>query len=476
MRCSPRRSRLRGRRRHRVRQRSRRRHRAAAGQGRLSPERRQRRRRRNAIRNIRNHLSVGPVGARSSSSRTPRGVQFLLDGAKDGNGNSVRSRGAGAQGQGRRFPRLPVSRSSATRSIRSKVHRGSHARAVRRCRSVAGCSSRKASPTCVPRPIAVEATVGRSPARYRSAHNSEEHEDACKARSDRRARGGIAVAADAASAQNTAATRSRSTAQALQDGNPAELWEARGEGLWKQARGPNKVSLEHCDLGLGPGVVKGAYAQLPRYFADADRVMDLESRLVHCMVTLQGFTPEDAQAQSVRSADRKADMEALVAYVTSESRGVKMNVPHAPSEGTRGLRARREDVLLPRRPARLRVRHLPRRGQPAHPPAGPAEPDQDRGRAARLHDLARVPRLAGRAAHRSSGGCTTASASSASRSSSSPRRRFGRAHDVPAKNATAARSTRRRSSAERRTTMKTTTRARRRRAAALATALAGCAR
>ena len=115
--------------------------------------------------------------------------------------------------------------------------------------------------------------------------------------------------------------------QALQDGNPAELWEARGEGMWKQPRGPNKVSFERCDLGLGPGVVKGAYAKLPRYFADADRVMDLETRLVHCMVTQQGFTPEDAKRNPFGSADRKADMEALVAYVTSESKGVKMDVP-----------------------------------------------------------------------------------------------------------------------------------------------------
>ena len=36
---------------------------------------------------------------------------------------------------------------------------------------------------------------------------------------------------------------------ALGDGNPAELWEARGEALWKEKRGPNKVSLERCDLG-----------------------------------------------------------------------------------------------------------------------------------------------------------------------------------------------------------------------------------
>ena len=42
---------------------------------------------------------------------------------------------------------------------------------------------------------------------------------------------------------------------------------------------PSKVSFERCDLGLGPGVVKGAYARLPRYFADAGKVMDLETRL-----------------------------------------------------------------------------------------------------------------------------------------------------------------------------------------------------
>jgi len=51
---------------------------------------------------------------------------------------------------------------------------------------------------------------------------------------------------------------------ALQDGNPAELWEARGEDLWKKPRGPKNVSLEQCDLGQGAGVVKGAYAHLTK--------------------------------------------------------------------------------------------------------------------------------------------------------------------------------------------------------------------
>ena len=113
----------------------------------------------------------------------------------------------------------------------------------------------------------------------------------------------------------------------LQDGNPADLWELRGETLWKTRRGPNGVSLERCDVGQGPGVVKGAYAALPRYFADADRVMDLETRLVHCMVTLQGYAPADARKDPFGAGnDKKSDIEALVAFVTTASRGVVMNV------------------------------------------------------------------------------------------------------------------------------------------------------
>jgi sulfur-oxidizing protein SoxA len=141
--------------------------------------------------------------------------------------------------------------------------------------------------------------------------------------------GGFALVAVASAAfgQGSTTDEIEKYRQALQDGNPAELWEARGEALWKQARGPKSVSLEKCDLGLGPGVVKGAYAQMPRYFADADRVMDLETRLVWCMVNLQGFSEADARKNPFGDgANRKSDIEALVAYVTGESRGVKMNV------------------------------------------------------------------------------------------------------------------------------------------------------
>jgi len=116
--------------------------------------------------------------------------------------------------------------------------------------------------------------------------------------------------------------------EALQDGNPAELWEARGEELWKTPRGPKRVSFASCDLGVGPGVVKGAYATLPRYFADAKSVMDLETRLVWCMVNQQGIS--EADATRIKFGDgsaRRSDLEALAAYVASQSRGIEMKVP-----------------------------------------------------------------------------------------------------------------------------------------------------
>ena len=39
--------------------------------------------------------------------------------------------------------------------------------------------------------------------------------------------------------------------------------------------------------------------------------MDLETRLVWCMVTLQGYTEADAKKSPFGGPDRKSDMEAL---------------------------------------------------------------------------------------------------------------------------------------------------------------------
>lgn len=117
---------------------------------------------------------------------------------------------------------------------------------------------------------------------------------------------------------------------ALQDGNPAELNAMRGEALWRKARGPKNASLEQCDMGKGPGVTAGAVAQMPRYFADVDAVMDVESRLVHCMVTLQGMDAKEVTARPFSGAGQRAtEIEDLVAFLYEESQGVKVAVPQA---------------------------------------------------------------------------------------------------------------------------------------------------
>jgi sulfur-oxidizing protein SoxA len=112
--------------------------------------------------------------------------------------------------------------------------------------------------------------------------------------------------------------------QMVAEGSPAELFEFEGETLWKKAQGPKNVSLQRCDLGKGPGVLKGAYAGLPRYFKDADRVMDLETRLLYCMTTLQGRTREEATKRVFGNADHPSEMESLSAYIAGQSRGLKM--------------------------------------------------------------------------------------------------------------------------------------------------------
>jgi L-cysteine S-thiosulfotransferase len=120
----------------------------------------------------------------------------------------------------------------------------------------------------------------------------------------------------------------------LEDGNPAELFEAKGEALWKQRRGPKNASLEQCDLGKGPGVVKGAWVEMPRHFADTGRVQDLESRLLTCMETLQGFNAAEI-AKTPFGRGEQNNVTALATWIAGSSRGMKFNLPQAHAEERR---------------------------------------------------------------------------------------------------------------------------------------------
>jgi sulfur-oxidizing protein SoxA len=141
----------------------------------------------------------------------------------------------------------------------------------------------------------------------------------------------VVVAALLVTAHAAAQTSSDAIAEyraMLADGNPAELWEAKGEELWKQPRGPKQASLQQCDLGLGAGVVKGAFVELPRYFNDTSRVEDLESRLMTCMQTLQGFDAA-AIAKTPFGHGEQTTIENLIAWISGQSRGMKFNLPQS---------------------------------------------------------------------------------------------------------------------------------------------------
>lgn len=112
--------------------------------------------------------------------------------------------------------------------------------------------------------------------------------------------------------------------------NPGLLDADRGEALWKTPKGDSKATLEKCDLGKGPGVVEGAFAELPRYFKDVDQVMDTETRILWCMEKLQGFNAAEFKKKPHPSGGQPVkDVGAIATYIASKSDGKKFNAPVA---------------------------------------------------------------------------------------------------------------------------------------------------
>ena len=139
---------------------------------------------------------------------------------------------------------------------------------------------------------------------------------------------GLSLLASVAVAQKVdPAVAAYRAALADKDGNPGLLIIDKGEMLYKAASGPKNVSLEKCDFGLGAGVIKGAYAQMPRYMPDTNRVEDLESRLLHCMVTLQGKDAKEIKAHRFANETKNesnTDWEKIVSYIAYQSDGMTL--------------------------------------------------------------------------------------------------------------------------------------------------------
>ena len=112
-----------------------------------------------------------------------------------------------------------------------------------------------------------------------------------------------------------------------EEDNPAPQLEARGADIREHRKGPDGASMAQCDLGLGAGVVKGAYVQMPRWFADVGQVMDAERRVVHCMVKYLGYKEEDIRKQPFSNVNKTPDHVSVITYVAGQSRNLKIAAP-----------------------------------------------------------------------------------------------------------------------------------------------------
>ena len=184
----------------------------------------------------------------------------------------------------------------------------------------------------------------------------------------------------------------------LEDGNPAELFEAKGEALWKQKRGPKNASLEACDLGKGPGVVKGAWVEMPRYFADTEARAGPR------------VAPADLHGNAA-GLQRRRDRQDAVRPRRAGQHRRRWRRGSPPRRAAMKLATCRKAHAEERRVYELGKRAFFFRGGPydfscaschgedgqTHPPAGPAEPDQEPRRRRRLRVVAGLPRQQRRA-------------------------------------------------------------------------------
>jgi sulfur-oxidizing protein SoxA len=122
-----------------------------------------------------------------------------------------------------------------------------------------------------------------------------------------------------AQARNRRPTASREYRKMLEDGNPAELFEAKGEGLWKQKRGPRNATLEALRPGQGPGRGQGRLRRSCRATLPTPAAcMDLETRLVALHGHAAGLRCGGDRASTPFGSGEQANVTALATWVAAD--------------------------------------------------------------------------------------------------------------------------------------------------------------
>ncbi len=98
--------------------------------------------------------------------------------------------------------------------------------------------------------------------------------------------------------------------------NPAMLWVARGEALWREARGAAGKSCADCH-GDAASSMRGVAARLPGWDKRLGRVSTLDARINACSL-------KEQRAGELLPESR--DLLGLLAYVSLQSRGMPLRV------------------------------------------------------------------------------------------------------------------------------------------------------
>ncbi|WP_326542365.1 sulfur oxidation c-type cytochrome SoxA [Pseudorhodoferax sp.] len=102
--------------------------------------------------------------------------------------------------------------------------------------------------------------------------------------------------------------------------NPAMLWVAEGEALWRAPAGAAQKSCMSCH-GDAAASMRGVAARYPAFDATLGRPLDLGQRIRQCRSTHQQATPLAVESQPLLS---------LETYVAHQSRGLPIAPPDDP--------------------------------------------------------------------------------------------------------------------------------------------------
>ncbi len=107
--------------------------------------------------------------------------------------------------------------------------------------------------------------------------------------------------------------------------HPGDAYVDEGREAFNTLKGPNGKTCASCH-GKDGANLKGAYAKMPRYYKDIDRVADLDLRILSCMTEYMGFDPKDKDFKKKFDKWSGPYRVPLASFVASLSNGMKIDV------------------------------------------------------------------------------------------------------------------------------------------------------